>query len=231
MEVDGGDAAAAATATAVAADGPPRCGICWEEEEGGAPLHAQRCGHAFCGGCWSELLRVALEGGASCVHARCPEPGCAEPIAGETWAALLPAAYRPAWRLLLVRSFVGANALLARCPSAGCAALAALVIEAAPADVHCGCGAEYCALCGEGAHFPATCARRKAWHGLMHTSPDGQFLLQHTRPCPSCGARTQRDKGCMHIRCTICSQEWCWACGQKGKGVHHAFECNRRPVT
>ena len=35
----------------------------------------------------------------------------------------------------------------------------------------------------------------------------------------------------MHITCTNCSAEWCWACGQTGKRgqVHHVYACTRAP--
>ena len=64
---------------------------------------------------------------------------------------------------------------------------------------------------------------------IQAASPDVQYLRQHTRPCPQCSVRTQRAAGCMHITCTNCGVEWCWACGQYGKGIHHAFACSNTP--
>ncbi|KOO23350.1 hypothetical protein Ctob_002845 [Chrysochromulina tobinii] len=55
------------------------------------------------------------------------------------------------------------------------------------------------------------------------------LIRQTTKPCPSCGVRTTRTMGCMHISCTQCALEWCWGCGQMGRGVHHVSACSRTP--
>jgi hypothetical protein len=104
------------------------------------------------------------------------------------------------------------------------------VSDAAPPEVFCACGAYYCARCSHAPHWPATCEQRRKWEETLHSSPDLQYLRQHTRPCPSCDVRTQRTEGCMHITCSNCGVEWCWACGMSGKGVHHAFACSKQPV-
>ena len=117
-----------------------------------------------------------------------------------------------------------------RCPGAGCARAVALVSDAAPPEVFCECGAYYCARCSHAPHWPATCEQRRKWEETLHSSPDVQYLRQHTRPCPSCDVRTQRTEGCMHITCSNCGVEWCWACGMSGRGVHHAFACSKQPV-
>ncbi|EOD13010.1 hypothetical protein EMIHUDRAFT_247186 [Emiliania huxleyi CCMP1516] len=182
-----------------------------------AELLSLRCGHEFCSDCWGGLMTTALQSGAGCIHTRCPQPDCPVLLPAELWQRCLPAGTAAgAWSMLHLRSFVDANALLCWCPSASCSTAAALVTESA-ADVACSCGTRFCGLCGAEPHWPAACAERREWQQLLHQSPDAQFLLLHTRPCPSCGARTQRDKGCMHITCTNCSAEWCWACGQTGK--------------
>ena len=102
--------------------------------------------------------------------------------------------------------------------------------DAAPPEVLCECGAYYCARCSHAPHWPATCEQRRKWEETLHSSPDVQYLRQHTRPCPKCDVRTQRTEGCMHITCSNCGIEWCWACGMSGKGVHHAFACSKKPV-
>ena len=64
---------------------------------------------------------------------------------------------------------------------------------------------------------------------MVHQSPDAVMIMNLTRPCPHCNVRTQRAAGCMHITCTQCGAERCWACGQTGKGVHHAHAGTRKP--
>ncbi|KAL1514743.1 hypothetical protein AB1Y20_003830 [Prymnesium parvum] len=205
------------------------CGICFDEPSPSAPLHSLHCGHGFCADCWGGLLHAALERGPACVNDTCPHPGCDAPIAGRLWRAMLLPHDTLLFEKLQVRSFVKANSLLGVCPRGGCDQVAACVHPASPPEVLCRCGGEFCVLCSEEPHFPASCAQRSKWISLLHQSPDAQYIVTQTRPCPSCDVRTQRAAGCMHITCTQCGTEWCWACGETGKGVHHAQSCTRKP--
>jgi hypothetical protein len=209
-----------------------QCGICFDEPEPPNQLRALRCGHQFCSDCWGGMLRVAVERGPACIFDTCPQPGCDVAISGDVWASTLAPESAVRWRALALRSFVEGNTLLAYCPNASCGRAAALTQPSAPPEVlGCGCGASYCVLCSGPPHWPLSCSRKRKWEELMGQSPDAAAILQLTRPCPACGVRTQRSQGCMHISCTQCSAEWCWACGQTGKAgeVHHAFQCTRKP--
>ncbi len=206
----------------------PVCGICFDEPPPPG-LRALSCGHGFCSPCWGQTLSYALERGPACVHDTCPAPGCKVPISAEIWAETLPPVGAARLKLLSLRTFVSANSLLCWCPGSRCGRAAALVTPDAPPQLACACSRAYCVLCGEEPHWPASCERRAAWVDLVHLSPDAQAIRQLTRPCPSCGVRTERSVGCMHITCTQCSTEWCWGCGRAGKGVHHVHECSRAP--
>jgi len=138
-------------------------GICFDAPEPPSELVALRCGHGFCTDCWGMLLSTALQTGAGCVQARCPQPGCGVAISGELWARCVPAgAATDAWAMVRLRSFVKANALLCWCSAAACATAAALVTDGA-ADVGCSCGAAFCGLCGE---------VTQADHGLHSSNPN-----------------------------------------------------------
>jgi hypothetical protein len=96
------------------------CGICFDAPEPPESLAALRCGHAYCTGCWGELLRHSLEAGGKGLLAACPQPGCDEPLSGEAWAAWLPPSAAPLLHRLTLRSFVEGNTLLCWCPSRRC---------------------------------------------------------------------------------------------------------------
>ena len=121
------------------------------------------------------------------------------------------------------------NSLLGLCQRGGCEQAAAHLHPTSPPEITCSCGVAFCILCSEAPHFPTSCAHKRKWVDLLHQSPDAQYIMTQTRPCPKCGVRTQRSAGCMHIDCTQCGTEWCWACGQMGKGVHHTYACTRKP--
>ena len=211
---------------------PATCGICFEESDPIGSLRALSCGHGFCDDCWGGTLTAALERGPACIHDKCPQPGCNVRISGDVWSATLPSGAAQRLQEIAMRSFVEGNSLLARCPSATCGKVAAHTNPAVPPEVHgCACGASFCILCGDPPHWPLSCARKARFYELLNQNPDAMAIMRLTRPCPTCGVRTQRSHGCMHITCTQCASEWCWGCGQTGKkgAVHHVHACNRRP--
>ena len=237
---EAGSVAAWATEAAVAASSadteilpdaqPTVCGICFEPPDPPRTLRAMRCGHGFCDECWGGTLMVALEKGPSCVHGTCPQPGCSRPVSGDVWAAALPAEGLQQLSALSLRLFVSCNSLVSQCPNGACGRAAVHLNASTPPELlPCECGTSFCVTCGDPPHWPTSCERKLRWAELLHQSPDAMLIRQTTKPCPSCGVRTTRTMGCMHISCTQCAVEWCWGCGQMGRGVHHVSACSRTP--
>jgi hypothetical protein len=57
-----------------------------------------------------------------------------------------------------------------------------------------------------------------------------KWLGHFAKRCPSCRVVTERDGGCSHMRCKICSFEWCWFCEQKYTGRYtFASKCPCKP--
>ncbi|KAJ4922187.1 hypothetical protein JOQ06_016593 [Pogonophryne albipinna] len=115
------------------------------------------------------------------------------------------------------------------CPSAGCGA--GLVpppgIKRLQCDPRLGCGFIFCRDCRGGAHegacpptqAPPTAADPQVFSVGEGASQRGrwelaslQLLKETTRPCPQCCAPVERDGGCMHMSCPLCSADWCWIC-------------------
>jgi len=42
----------------------------------------------------------------------------------------------------------------------------------------------------------------------------GPLPRLNIRPCPGCGADTERNGGCSHMTCAQCQVEWCWNCNE-----------------
>ena len=174
------------------------CLICFDEPSPPNQLRPSTCGHAFCDECWNGTLTVALERGPACIHACCPQPECSVPIAGDVWERALDVQGRTQLGKVARRTFVSCNALLAHCPNGSCGRAAAHVHAGTPPEMlPCECGTSFCILCGDPPHWPVSCTRKKQWTELLHQSPDAALIMQLTRPCPSCGVRTQRSAGCM----------------------------------
>jgi len=45
------------------------------------------------------------------------------------------------------------------------------------------------------------------------------WLRLHTRACPACRCRTEKDGGCDNVRCSQCRTDWCFACGRVRGGL------------
>lgn len=153
----------------------------------------------FCDECWGGLLHTALERGPACVNDKCPQPDCDALINGAHWHELLFEQDKQAFAKLKVqsgllpcdladglsvkascaqmRSFVNANSLLGRCPRGGCDHVAASLHPTSPPEIRCNCGVEFCILCSEEPHFPASCALRRKWL---------RYNLGHRKMPPRC---------------------------------------------
>lgn len=90
-------------------------------------------------------------------------------------------------------------------------------------DVHCDqCDHSYCSMCREDAHSGMTCTQK--YEQVMATDSfyverlSAKLLRQVSKPCPQCAAPTERDGGCSHMTCRLCSFAWCWLCGGPYQG-------------
>lgn len=54
------------------------------------------------------------------------------------------------------------------------------------------------------------CASRKK--NKAHSALFSLWATVHTKACPACAARIQRNHGCSHMTCTRCSSYFCWRC-------------------
>lgn len=46
-------------------------------------------------------------------------------------------------------------------------------------------------------------------------------LQTDTKMCPHCFVPIEKNGGCSHMRCRMCSMDFCWTCGSFGKGMYH----------
>lgn len=49
-----------------------------------------------------------------------------------------------------------------------------------------------------------------------------EVIKTTTKPCPHCGAHTEKNGGCMHMTCIKCKMDWCWLCEK-----HWEYKCQR----
>lgn len=106
--------------------------------------------------------------------------------------------------------------------------------DGADADPHiqCGeCGFEMCYSHQTPWHSGLTCAQHDSVtaHGDPSFVETAQWIRDHTKDCPGCGAHIRKGDGCFHMTCSNCRAEFCWECRADWKLIApRAGQHNRR---
>ena len=197
------------------ASGTVTCRICFDEVPADK-ARAAPCGHSFCDECYAGYLDNAVQEGAGCVLAPCPEQECATSVPLKLWEQLLDQERFERLRRFRLENFVTSSKDLRWCPGAGCDKI--VRSGAACTSVKCtvangGCGAAFCVRCGEEAHQPAGCPALAEWaEKCQNESETANWILANTKRCPKCQTRIEKNQGCNHMSCSQCKYEFCWMC-------------------
>jgi hypothetical protein len=166
------------------------------------------CGHGCCAACLTSYLRTAVPRAARATLGDAPlRVLCPGVIAHEEAAAVAAATAAPAVsasRLLPG----GAGAWDLRCHTALPDSLLAPFWPPAPSSA---------APRAEDA-LPGGAARPRTPSTVQQLLDNGRselYLRLRTRPCPWCGARSEKAGGCNTMRCAACTRLWCYACGAR----------------
>jgi len=127
----------------------------------------------------------------------------------------------------LTQSFVDTNDRLKWCPAKGCGnAITAEMVEGQV--VTCSCDYRFCFHCQEEAHFPATCDQVRNWQKKIQDESETQnWISANTQDCPKCKSFIEKNGGCNHMTCRVCTYEFCWLCLRDWKGHNDFYTCNR----
>lgn len=52
-----------------------------------------------------------------------------------------------------------------------------------------------------------------------------KWIMEHTKMCPSCNTRIEKNAGCQHMTCRNCKHEFCWVCLEKWGGKCSFYNC------
>mmetsp|Transcript_27531 Transcript_27531/g.41201 ORF Transcript_27531/g.41201 Transcript_27531/m.41201 type:complete len:587 (+) Transcript_27531:18-1778(+) len=191
------------------------CEICFEDG-GFAPedMIAMPCGHEFCRDCWRGFISNMLREGTVCLTYTCPQVGCNEKVTEEEVQKAAPNLLSK-YREHQLKAFAETNMHSRWCPGKGCNRVAVGNPHlSASGKVVCGdCDSTFCFKCGEEPHSPLTCHDLVRWKDkCKDESETAKWIVVHTKTCPKCTTRIEKNGGCNHMTCRKCKYEFCWIC-------------------
>ena len=211
------------------------CGVCFDEVKG-ADFVRLDCRHFFCRSCVGEQARINVREG-TLEGLKCPEPGCGVELGYNALRELLSSDDFDRWERLTLQRALDTMEDASYCPRCGM-----LSIED-PTDncANCPkCFYVFCALCKEARHPGSACVSVETKLEILRCRANGggtqaiqelrrkehellslKEVEKSSKPCPSCGARIQRDQGCNKVVCSVCHSAMCWRCGEKILGYEH----------
>jgi hypothetical protein len=200
------------------------------------------CEHVYCRLCLNTYWRGAVFSGG---HARltCMSGGCQVAAIDKDVAAVVSPRTMAKLRYFRSRDAHATNPHVRWCPRDGCWREILAMPAPNTTTVFCpDCGTAVCYKCGEeeeeeeeeeghaegeGGDDGGRGGRR-GHNCLLQRSPPTAATVEaatfhfwaafHTKLCPSCHARIQRDHGCSHMTCSRCNAYFCWRC----KGFLHS---------
>mgnify|MGYP001026122879 CR=1 FL=1 len=190
----------------------PVCAVCFD---GSVDTRLAACGHQYCKACLVGHVHAVVAAGGVYEHMTCPSACGAHLTPAEVHRLLVP---HPAMAAVLETRARDAAATAMPgfewCVRCAAGAVYDIVDDAVGgAGGSCttracaACPAVWCMLC-RGEHTAAvSCDTYRA----SGEAASAAWIAGNTKPCPRCGVRGVRERGCSHIRCR-CGANYCYLC-------------------
>lgn len=93
------------------------------------------------------------------------------------------------------------------------------------------CGAKACVPCDRPWHENEICEEYQVRIKDRIAEEDATLatMEKHTKKCPSCQKRIEKNGGCAHMFCTRCQAQFCWNCVQVIGANGRYCDCGRIP--
>ena len=194
------------------------CNICFEQfPAGGDELLDCGCGHSFCVDCWGNYVSSKVENAVLCLRIDCPTPKCGKMVKAALMAKIAKPEDLEMIKAASITNYVDKMDHICVCPGVDCSKYIkvhdyrkGVLVK----DVRCSwCHTDFCFDCLCEAHRPVSCQLVKLWNLKNATDrANMDWIIAHTKPCPSCNRPIEKNKGCMHMHCTRCGHHFCWLC-------------------
>eukprot|EP00349_Pseudokeronopsis_sp_Brazil_P006337 CAMPEP_0202969920 /NCGR_PEP_ID=MMETSP1396-20130829/15821_1 /ASSEMBLY_ACC=CAM_ASM_000872 /TAXON_ID= /ORGANISM="Pseudokeronopsis sp., Strain Brazil" /LENGTH=406 /DNA_ID=CAMNT_0049697995 /DNA_START=211 /DNA_END=1431 /DNA_ORIENTATION=+ len=210
------------------------CLVCYEEfsnakvEQKALSLS---CGHQFCLSDWKEYLRERVNKGFEAVFTTCMQHHCNVMVPHSLFLRLLQPDDQKTYMKWSCKSYTDDNRNVRWCPFTGCDYCVEYQ-DMGVTDVLCQCGNWFCFKCGNESHKPVDCDKTKQW--MIKNSNESEnitWILANTKSCPKCQKPIEKNQGCNHMTCKMCTFEFCWLClgdwKEHGSSTGGYYQCNK----
>lgn len=133
------------------------------------------------------------------------------------------------------KSYTDDNKSVRWCPYKGCDYCIEFFDFGGIKDVLCKCGNSFCFKCGSESHRPTTCKVSQTW--TLKNSAESEnitWIMANTKSCPKCSRPIEKNQGCNHMTCKMCTHEFCWLCSgdwkEHGQNTGGYYNCNKYEV-
>ena len=177
----------------------------------------QKCGHAFCCGCWYDALSVKINQN-KLPSIKCLEYECKEKLTDEFIINLLKSDQNliKKYKQYKLELEIITNPNKKLCPFPNCDSYLELK-QLRNKEVKCKNNHSFCFICLKKPHGKLPC------NNNLDKSIVEYATNNFVKKCPKCSIITEKNKGCNHITCSKCGYQWCWLCN-KEYNINHFNE-------
>lgn len=180
------------------------------------------CGHYFCSECWKGNLTTKIGEGQH--HIKCMEAQCNRTVPPNSIKLICGDEIYGNLMHYIMDNQVSLADTFTNCPKPTCSKPVNALETHLCNVLKCSCGHEFCSLCHEQSHSPATCAEKEFWTMITNEDIMQQRLFgPNVKKCPQCLSIIEKNGGCNHMTCMKCRHEFCWMCMRAWNNHPHDF--------
>lgn len=192
------------------------CGICLDETPIEDIYIMDECEHKFCKSCLCDYIKIKIKNGET-DGILCPVLTCRREIQIREMTHLVSKEDMKKYEEFSLKKALSQMPNITYCPNILCND-AIQVIGNENHVMKCpSCKIIFCINCKVEYHEGMTCKEYEEWKVKSKESEKiyKEWASKNTRQCPNCKVDIIKNKGCNHIKCIHCGQDFCWLCNQK----------------
>ncbi|XP_052279931.1 E3 ubiquitin-protein ligase RNF14-like [Dreissena polymorpha] len=214
------------------------CNVCFCEKSGAHCLMFYDCDHVYCNDCMRNYFSIQIKDG-NVKGLECPHDDCESQAHPAQVKKLVPPELFTKYDQLLLQTSLDMMSDITFCPRPTCQC-PVLMERDTPLASCPACQFVFCTLCRLVYHGLSPCRLKadglqklreeylgadKATRQLLERrygkitiqqaleeSFTNEWLKEHSKQCPSCGAHIQKIDGCNKMTCMKCRAYFCWLC-------------------